>query len=94
MEKSFNIKIGEVHLMKRMSNLIYRIWIQREIKEAEDAFFEVTVWDEVEKQYIEALSSTSLKTLNEAMDKLHQVIEAHPHILFKPNPSGRLLEDH
>ena len=79
--------------MKRMTTLIYRIWIQREIKEAEENFFEVAVWDELEKQYIESLGVTSLKTLSEAMEKLQQVIEAHPHILFKPNPSGRLLED-
>ena len=79
--------------MKRMTTLIYRIWIQREIKEAEENFFEVAVWDELEKQYIESLGVTSLKTLSEAMEKLQQVIEAHPHILFKPNPSGRILED-
>ena len=79
--------------MKRMSNLTYRIWIQKEIKEAEQSFFEVAVWDELEQHYIESLGSTSLRTLSDAMEKLQQVIEEHPQILFKPNPSGRLIED-
>lgn len=79
--------------MKCMSNLIYRIWIQKEIKEAEETFFNVTVWDELEQNYIESLGAPSLRTLNEAMSKLQQVIEEHPQILFKPNSSGRLIED-
>ena len=95
MKQGFHSKnIGEVHLMKKqMKNLIYRIWVRKTIKEAENQFFEVTVWDEIEHEYIESLSSTSIQTLAEAMDKLQQVIEEHPQILFKPNASGRLIED-
>lgn len=79
--------------MKGMKHLIYRIWIQRDFSEAEEAFFDVMVWDEFEQQPVKALQSPRLKTVDQALETVQQVIEDHPHILFKPNPSGRVIVD-
>lgn len=85
---------GEVLIMKSIKQSIYRIWVQRdELREIEEDFFNVQVWDVDKKEYVENLSASRFPSLNEARLYIQTLMDNYPHILFKPNSSGRLFED-